>query len=220
MSNTLTSEAVVSSCFFQIWREAAPRSALEAWYERIRAHYSEPSRFYHTFDHIAQGLTVYQKRVWRFAKHSRDFETAYILHDVIYDTQRTDNEKRSAEFATEMLSYFGDDMEMIGRVRAYIMATKHDRAPQNPDEQLIADLDLVGFAGSYLESVENARKIRREYAWVPAQQFVEERRKILNRILDGGIYHTPHFKSKYYDAARENILREISELPGIIAQVS
>lgn len=54
------------------------------------------------------------------------------------------------------------------------------------------------------------REIRREYAWVPEEDFVLGRSRVLEAIASRpSIYRTPFFRAKYESAARPNLTRPI-----------
>src|SRR5262245_61710918 len=89
-------------------RIAVTFPALDVAFQEVRRRYSEPTRFYHTLDHVqgvlrlvkADDLVVFSM-----------LNIAAILHDVIYDSRAKDNEERSAEYAHEVLASFGVDRD-------------------------------------------------------------------------------------------------------------
>ena len=66
---------------------------------------------------------------------------------------------------------------------------------------------------SRIEFDEYEQNIRREYSWVPEDQFRQGRSAILQMFLDrDSIYLTDFFKGKYESQARENLQRSIDAL--------
>lgn len=55
--------------------------------------YSEPHRFYHTWDHIL--YMVNKAEIWGTLYH--DLILAILFHDIVYDPLKNDNEEKSAE---------------------------------------------------------------------------------------------------------------------------
>lgn len=55
--------------------------------------------------------------------------------------------------------------------------------------------------------------IRSEYSWVPEEEYISARLKIMKGFLDReSLYHTAFFIQKYEAAARDNLKYEISLL--------
>jgi len=175
--------------------------------------YNETHRAYHGIDHIDFCLTEFD-RVRSLAKNPDAIEIAIWFHDVIYDTRRNDNEMCSAKFAIIELLKLDKSPGLGEQVAELIMATKHNFVLTDHDQQLIADIDLSGFAQPWKVVEANSRKIRREYDWVPENEYVASRRKILEWFLDReqGIYYIPEFRTKYENAARENIAHELTRV--------
>lgn len=186
-------------------------------FEILRALYDGPGRFYHGISHIADLLLMFEK-IRRFAKDRSAVEAAIFFHDVVYDTHASDNEEKSAAYARRVLGDFGMSDRFADRVAQLIMTTKHNRTLTDPDEQLIADMDLSGFGQEYSVVEASSRKIRQEYAWVPRQEYIAGRTKILEMFrAREPLYFTPHFRSKYEAAAKANLEREIANLEALSA---
>src|SRR5262249_29021873 len=84
------------------WRElgVADSAALKQLYGDVLNRYSEPHRHYHTTQHLAECFEKVQDII-AMAEHPAEVKVALWFHDAIYDTQRHDNEQRSAEWARE-----------------------------------------------------------------------------------------------------------------------
>jgi predicted metal-dependent HD superfamily phosphohydrolase len=174
-------------------------------------------RYYHTLEHIEACLAELNQ-VRRFAEDPKALEVAIWFHDAIYDTHRSDNEEQSAEYASRVLTLMSQRHDFIARVHALIMATKHNRPLTGPDEQLIADIDLSGFGQDFQTVETNSRNIRKEYKWVPTDEFNRKRLEILRMFLNRQyLYFTPRFRSKYEASAKENLAREIAYYSDLVA---
>ncbi|HZW13101.1 MAG TPA: hypothetical protein VFF81_07920 [Noviherbaspirillum sp.] len=177
-------------------------------------HYSEPHRAYHNLSHIATLLVLADDLRSHFT-HPAVVELAIWFHDVIYDTRASDNEPRSAAFARDSMRamQFGEDV--ITSVEQCILATQRHEVPSQavPDLPLFLDLDL-----SILGVPERAYRcysqaIRKEYCWVPDDEYRVGRAAVLKRFLARPrLFFTNLMADRYEEAARHNIALELREL--------
>ncbi len=94
-----------------------------------------------------------------------------------------------------------------------IIATKHSATLTDSDVQLLIDIDLSILGQSEERFDEYERQVRKEYEWVPEDQFVAGRSAILKSFLDrSNIYSTQFFRNKYEMQARTNIARSLARL--------
>lgn len=94
-----------------------------------------------------------------------------------------------------------------------IIATKHSAIQTNPDNQLIADIDLSILGKPEDRFDEYERQIRKEYEWVPEAAFTTGRSTILESFLArANIYTTQFFQEMYEVQARRNITRSLARL--------
>lgn len=195
------------------WQEFACRLSLPAEeaapiYVKLEECYGEPQRHYHTLPHIldmldgrdALGIDGYA------------LEAAIWFHDVIYDPKSAENETRSAEFAAETLAGIPDP-NFHSDLARLIQITDHRTAPEEDDEQVICDLDLM-ILGRNDESYDAyTEAVRMEFSHVPDDLFNRARRSVLQAFLDRTvIYHTEAMREQFEDAARENLRREMKSL--------
>ncbi|WP_417503038.1 N-methyl-D-aspartate receptor NMDAR2C subunit [Marinobacter sp.] len=192
----------------------APKDLAANAYKRLRAHYAEPHRAYHNFQHIDACL--------RHLDSVRDqltsfhvIEMAIWYHDVIYDTHKNDNEAQSANYAFETLAKLNISEENRNLVHKLIMATKHPSIPDSLEERYLLDIDLsiLGTSSEIFDVYE--KQIREEYQWVPEIIYKEGRSKVLQAFLDQpAIYHTEIFFRERETLARRNLERVIAEFDG------
>src|SRR5688572_15448512 len=83
----------------------APRVPQDALGELMRA-YSSPDRYYHNLTHIQDCLSVFDQTSSLVA-HPEEVELAIWFHDAVYDTRRSDNEQKSAEWAEAVIEQSG-----------------------------------------------------------------------------------------------------------------
>ena len=170
--------------------------------------YGAADRHYHTLDHVAACLT-------HLAGTERDhapLRLALFYHDAVYDTHRHDNEEASARLAERRLEQMGAEAHLLETVVTLILATTHRDEPAGPDAALLCDIDLATLGSSEPGYRAYAEAIRREYAWVPDEDYRAGRSRVLNSFLARDrIYHTEPFHS-LEAPARSNLERELATL--------
>lgn len=175
----------------------------------LRTRYSEPHRFYHTLNHIEQGLREIKRLP--LTQQEKDLLTfAYWFHDAIYDVKRHDNEKQSALLAMTVAQSLGMNFDQITVIQQLILATKPGRSAQSKLMQFMMDTDLSIFGQSPAVFDEYEQAIRKECEFVPNEIFWSRRAEILKIFLDRPrIYQTASFRDHYEHQARENLKRSI-----------
>lgn len=177
-------------------------------FEDVCQRYNEPSRYYHTLDHIRTVL----KTVENLESQARDpnaVRLAAWLHDVVYDSRGSDNERRSADYAVglcEKLFIRGS-----GRIESLILKTGTHDAAGDPDAQVLLDADcaVLGACGDIYRAY--AENIRREYAWMAEPDYRAGRRKVLESFLARPVIY--YFLTHLEGPARLNMAAEIDRLP-------
>ena len=173
-----------------------------ALYEKLIASYSEPHRHYHTLQHLEECFARFDE-IADLAAHPEAVELALWFHDAIYDTRRSDNEQRSADWARASTGN--------PHVHALIMATRHDAVPEGADAQALVDVDLWILGAPAPRFDEYETQVRAEYGWVPGLIYRRKRREILEGFLARPtIYNTDRFIERYEPAARANLARSLA----------
>src|SRR5262245_65595107 len=196
-------------------RSAYDSSAIESLFNSIVEHYSASERAYHNLSHI-QSLLALSESLLDKVQNRDALYFAIWFHDVIYDTKRSDNEEKSAEFAAEALAGLGVPEQTIAVTREMILATKHHRADGlSWDMKAFLDLDTSILGAPEEIYKEYSRAIRKEYSWVPGFLYRKGRTKVLNDFLEREhIYHIDEIRAEYELQARHNIAEEIRALSG------
>jgi len=189
----------------------SPRALLA--YGRLRQAYGSSNRLYHNMGHIRHCLNVFDA-ARNLTLYPDEVETAIWLHDVCYNVFSSCNEEDSVAWAQGMMKEFNVSDAFVKKVSGLIMATKkHDGQLTDPDEQLVADIDLSSLGVDWDAFWINTKDIEREYHHVDRATFARERVKILQRFLDRAlIYYTPELRVQYEKQARRNLTRSITML--------
>ena len=172
--------------------------------------YAEPHRHYHTGEHIARTLALFDGVRDRL-RCPAESELAVWLHDAVYDPRAADNEARSADLA-EALLVAGEAAAAVPAVRALILATRHAAPPEEHDARYVVDADLAILGADPAEFDRYEAQVRREYAFVPDAEWRERRPRVLRRFLDRArIYETAEFAA-LEAPARANLARSLLRL--------
>ena len=198
--------------WLDLCRRANAQGDLEALYARLAAAYGDPSRVYHTLDHV--GFCLDELEAARhLAVYPEEVEMALWFHDVVYEPGAADNEARSAALAREACRALKLHAAFGKRVYHHVVATQHHATPPTVDGRLVADADLA-ILGQPPDSFDDyERRIRQEYAAVPDAEFRPGRADVLRALLARpALYATDHFRARYEASARANLERSLERL--------
>ncbi len=189
-----------------------PADSARALADTLETLYQNPPRAYHSLDHIAACLTIFDNHR-SLATDPDAVEFAIWLHDCIYDPKAKDNESKSAAVARQMLRELNAAAALQDQVESLIMATLHTGAPLTGDAALLADTDLSILGSPQAAYTIYAAAIRREYSFVPDDVYRPGRSAVLRAFLGRShIFHTPHFQSSHESRARANLEAELRTL--------
>jgi predicted metal-dependent HD superfamily phosphohydrolase len=193
------------------WRGIGAADTGAATCSALRAAYAEPHRHYHTTQHLAECLAMFEEAAG-LAESPHAVELAIWFHDAIHAPMRSDNEGRSAELARRELECSGVDPRAARHVHDLVLATRHDALPRTLDEKVLVDIDLSILGADELRFAEYERQVREEYAFVPGWLFRRKRRAILQAFLERDcIYNMPYFIDRLEARARANLQRAWGE---------
>lgn len=187
---------------------------LRRLHEDVLGRYSEPHRHYHTQQHLAECFEKVQDII-ALTEHPAEVNVGLWFHDVIYDTQRHDNEERSATWARSAARDLGASADSAQRIYDLILFTRHAAEPVGIDAQVLVDADLSILGARPARFQEYELQVRREYAWVPDAMFRSTRAKILKEFLARPhLYCTAPFRERYEAEARRNLQHSLAALEG------
>lgn len=194
-------------------------------FERARAAYDSPGRFYHSWAHILACLHEFRQMAF---DEPRLVLLALLFHDAIYVAGRKDNEARSAEFANEVLAGNSDlsaaEREGVSRMIMFT-ASHHAVGNPSPDAKKMLDIDLSILGAEWPMYQAYAAGVRREFcpAVVSEFKFRIGRLQFLRSVQQQPqIFLTDEMRVRREHAARKNIAREIKDLEqeaGLVGRV-
>lgn len=197
-----------------------PFESADAIFAVLQGLYACPRRHYHGLGHVRQCLLALDGLLeagrGEFASVRPDLaRLAVWTHDAIFESQRNDNEQRSAEVAKLICGRFGLSLDATQAVAGMVLATRHRAAgvgvPLSPEERLVADADLAVLAGDEASYDAYAAGVRREFAFLDDAEFASGRAGFVQRMLGRErIFQTETGHRLFESRARENLRREMS----------
>lgn len=181
-----------------------------SWADVVRR-YGEPHRAYHTLVHIEDVLGVLEE----LGVTDPAVLLAAVLHDVVYDPTRGDNEAASADYARHVLAHL--DEGTVERTAELILATASHEigAERDPGRAALLDADLAILAAPPDDYEAYSRAIRREYAHVRDDAYRAGRARVLETFLSRSrIFFTDELRTRE-EQARANLRREIDALRAV-----
>lgn len=178
------------------------------------AAYSQPDRADHNLNHIAhvlQTIATLQPQAHNLAA----LQLAAWFHDIVYNSQATDNETQSAINAENVLRSLGLPPATITTVQELILATNHhsDRTNSSIDRCILLDADLAILGTTPQQYWQYAQAIRQEYAWVSDRDYRNGRKRILSNFLQRDrLYLTDTMHQTHTARARQNLQAELHQL--------
>jgi len=188
-------------------------SSLE-WWRKIRRHYCESHRYYHTTRHLEDMFRV-AAELSKDNIVSNDVALAIFFHDIVYDPTRKDNEHVSAEIFRDFIKSCAPTFPGTKKVAEWIERTaKHHTGPEaKGDLAIFLDADLSVLGSSASRYAEYAESIRMEYAHVVWPMFQSRRITVLERFLSvPHMYYTEQGRATMEPLARTNLEGEILRL--------
>ncbi len=181
---------------------------LKSVFDELRDIYNDPARTYHNMDHI-NGMLKRLDKCRHLAKNYTHIQLVIWFHDAVYNSTRNDNEINSAALWCRKMSMFLDH-ETLEWGKLAILATIDHLPNDDPDIQILLDLDLAPLGIPYKEFLVGTANVRAEYKHVSEKDFKEGRKAFLGKILQRPrIYETDFWHDQMEDQAQENLRRVV-----------
>jgi predicted metal-dependent HD superfamily phosphohydrolase len=192
-----------------------PEAEARRGFQELALAYSEPGRFYHNLDHIRAVLDTINS-LSDLTPHPETVRLAAWFHDAVHDSRSGDNEERSAALAEARCAAWGIAGPTVQTVVRLILATKtHQADPEDTDAQVLLDADLAILGSAEETYARYAAAIRREYLWVPEEEYRRGRVRVLRTFLQRErIFRLDRMHGQLDVLARRNLSREIEDLGG------
>jgi predicted metal-dependent HD superfamily phosphohydrolase len=177
--------------------------------------YAAPDRAYHDLRHLDDVL----RNVDELAGVAQDADAVRLaawFHDAIYDPKAEDNEERSAHLAETVLTGLRVEDRRAAEVARLVRVTAtHEVAETDSDAAVLCDADLAILAADPERYEQYTSAVRREYAHLSDLDFASGRAAVLRALLaHEPLFRTTAARTGWEDAARANVLAELSRLEG------
>lgn len=187
-------------------------------FDNLVQRYSEPTRAYHTLEHISEMLALINSNADNLS-YPNNLRVATWFHDVLYDSRANDNEEQSEQFARATLAELGVNAEVIEQTSSYILATKQHDLPSgvdsNSDLAFFLDADMSILAADRTRYEKYAHGVAFEYRWAQnvngTDLYTPGRLQFLQSAIDKPIFHTDRMKPQE-PKAKANMEWEMGQL--------
>lgn len=182
-------------------------------YADLVEHYTGETRFYHDLQHVADLLGMVDELVDE-VDDGVAVRLAIWFHDVVYTTDgQQDNELLSADYAVREMGKVGVSADLLAKVHALILDTKHQKKPATQDGCVVVDADLSTFAVSREQFNRHSADIRREFWHVDPELYCTSRITLLCGMLERDpLYYTKTMRERHEATARANLKHAIGQL--------
>lgn len=196
------------------WAQLGQRCEREslAWIKeggKLLRHWSRWPRAYHNTQHLQACLNHLDRlhaTLPDAVEQPNTVALALWFHDAIYWPWKSNNEERSALWATRFLTAQGLPETVVQTVHQHILDTRHQPGKLQGDARWVVDIDLAILGQSEAVYRQFEHGVRQEYRFVPWGRYVAGRSTILRGFLERErIYETDHFADLLERTARDNL---------------
>tara|TARA_R110002050_G_C8940437_1_gene512572 strand:+ start:65 stop:679 length:615 start_codon:yes stop_codon:yes gene_type:complete len=204
---------VLKETFIELLTKYTDNDSLkkELWTE-IEKNYSSKKRHYHTLEHLDNLLS----QLTDVKSEIQNWETilfTLFYHDIIYNSIKSDNEEKSAEFAENRMKQISVSNDKIELCKKQILATKSHIKSTDSDTNYFTDADLSVLGQNWETYLLYCKNVRKEYSIYPTLVYNPGRKKVLNHFLSmDRIFKTDFFYNKFEIQAKQNLQQEIESL--------
>ena len=200
--------------FGRVWKRMGATDEGRPVFAEVWHAWEEPHRHYHGVNHLRDCLAQLDGAPPTQA--DRDLaEVALWFHDAVYVPGATDNEARSAEWASRALTSAGVSRARADEIARLIQLTDHDAPAADPTGALVCDVDLSILGRPAPEFEDYERRIRAEYRSVTDPLYRAGRAAVLAGLLARDpLYRSEYFRTRFERPARQNLKRSLEALGG------
>lgn len=174
-------------------------------FRKLKAAYSEDTRYYHTWQHVYE-TCLFVRRHYGFQPY---VTLALFYHDVVYNVRSKSNEEDSAlyweDYAAErgLMRHNSLKVKLVGDLIR--MTAKHRvEDGQGLLFQMMSDADMSIFLCPDEHYLEYARNIWREYGHVGQEAYIKGRLHFLSTVDPETMFYT-HQAKRLAHHARANL---------------
>ncbi|MBN1250820.1 MAG: hypothetical protein JXR51_02095 [Bacteroidales bacterium] len=199
----------IKDIYFELLNNYANNKTLEVYWYEIANKYNSKKRFYHNLNHIKEMIVlsnIYKSDIYDLSS----LQLSIFYHDIIYNSEKKDNELKSAFFAKNHLEKINFPIEKIEKCFNFILATKSHESANENDLKFLLDFDLAKLGAEWTDYELYYKQIRKEYYIFPNIIYNDGRRKVLKHFLkQERIFKTDIFFINFETKAKNNIEKEL-----------
>ncbi|MGM0386016.1 MAG: hypothetical protein ACQERF_08570 [Actinomycetota bacterium] len=197
----------------------APREQIEVTGRALMGRWCTDDRHHHDVTHLVAVL----ERVDSLAQETHNPDVVRIAawyHGAVFDTRHFkgmriagENKPASAVLARNQLLELGVPDKTAQRVHDLILnLTRHDADHSDVDAMALCDADLGTLAVDPQRYKAYRKRVREEFAHIPARDYVEARIAIVSHLLARRNIFTSPLASAWEEPARQNLSAELVRL--------
>ncbi|HSX48226.1 MAG TPA: hypothetical protein VLF41_01850 [Candidatus Nanoarchaeia archaeon] len=191
-----------------LWHQLGLTGDPAVLYGIIEQCYSQPHRRHHTLRHLREGLA---EPALISALEPNLVEWVWFFHDIIYDplAQPGVNERASAGLSYQIGLMLGLAPDFLRRASIMIEASAQHTPSDDPDTQLMLDVDMAIVGRPPLQYEVYAHHIMDEFVpIIGLARYVRGRRQFLQELVGRRIFQTESF-GHLEKPAQDNIKWEL-----------
>ncbi len=165
---------------------------------------------YHNFSHAIDVYSAVNRLALLDNVSYKDrflLKTAALLHDIVFVSRAKNNEKRSAEFASQYLPKIGYSVQEVQKAGQLILATKMPQKPNDYLERLLCDADLDNLGRP--DFFELGKKVRMELCLPDNEEWYQQQLGFLRNHE----YHTDVAR-KLRDSGKQLNIQKLEKMLG------
>jgi predicted metal-dependent HD superfamily phosphohydrolase len=184
---------------FLFWEWYKAHRHVGAWpslseFKKLKKAYSEPGRFYHTFQHIAECIR-FVNRNYGSGSDAVLVKFALFYHDIFYDVNRKDNEELSAQAWEEYSKASGLNGKLLlgsHKVADLIRMTAAHKVEANASliYKMMSDADMHIFLCPDHHYLDYAKNVWREYQGFGKEAYLKGRQAFLDTVDPKSMFYT------------------------------
>jgi predicted metal-dependent HD superfamily phosphohydrolase len=183
----------------------------------LAARYAESHRRYHDTAHVravVRDAAILAGELCLTAQERAVLIVAAGAHDVVYDRQPGEDERRSAAWARDWLTRAGVAHEHVARVEELVLATvTHAASPDDLTARALLDADLAILGAEPTAYDRYCAAVREEYAALDEPSWRTGRAAVMTALLARDpLYGTQAGRQRWEAPAKANITRELDSL--------
>ena len=192
--------------FKALYKRLGIEKDFEVNYRALIRSFARKKRYYHTLQNTLENLTELSKLKKQLVQYDIAEAALWYCH-AVQNTEAENSIELNARYAYNTFKNSGLDVNFCNQVAYYIRCTNHLNPDLRDDAVCLADIDLLVLGKSEEVFAEFESNLRREFYWMPENQYLHLRKEHYQRLLQRpAVFLSGYFK-QYETQARKNLER-------------